>query len=132
MKHIFKKYEFQDESTAQTRIDALPSVEEDGVSSPSHSHTIVKLGHVVVTEGSYDEEGNEVSAPVLASNYSVDVLWSVKDITQVDVEEVLDEQGNVVTPQETSISYPYGWASKEISIEEGNGVHTFAGWSFNS
>ena len=73
-----------------------------------------------------------MSAPVLASNYSVDVLWSVKDITQVDVEEVLDEQGNVVTPQETSISYPYGWASKEISIEEGNGVHTFAGWSFNS
>ena len=129
MKHIFKKYEFQDESTAQSRIDALPKDEEGNF---IHSHTIVKLGHVVVTEGSYDEEGNEVSAPVLASNYSVDVLWSVKDITQVDVEEVLDEQGNVVTPQETSISYPYGWASKEISIEEGNGVHTFAGWSFNS
>ncbi len=132
MKHIFKKYEFQDESTAQARIDALPSVEEDGVSSPSHSHTIVKLGNVVVTEGSYDDEGNEVSAPVLASNYSVDVLWNVKEITQVDQEEVLDEVGNVVTPAETSISYPYGWASKEITIEEGNGVHTFAGWSFNS
>ena len=89
MKHIFKKYEFQDESTAQTRIDALPSVEEDGVSSPSHSHTIVKLGHVVVTEGSYDEEGNEVSAPVLASNYSVDVLWNRSELIEVD------EDGNV-------------------------------------
>lgn len=113
MKHIFKKYEFQDESTAQSRIDALPKDEEGNF---IHSHTIVKLGHVVVTEGSYDEDGNEVSAPVLASNYSVDVLWK-KD-------ELLDENNEV--------SYPYGWASKEISIEEGNGVHTFAGWSFNN
>ena len=120
MKHIFKKYEFQDESTAQTRIDALPSVEEDGVSSPSHSHTIVKLGHVVVTEGSYDEEGDEVSAPVLASNYSVDVLWNRSELTEVD------EDGN------ESFSFPYGWASKEITIEEGNGVHTFSGWSYVS
>ena len=39
--------------------------------------------------------------------YSVDVLWNG-----------LDES-------------PYGWKSKEISVE-GNGVHTFAGWTFNS
>ena len=117
MKHIFKKYEFQDESTAQTRIDALPKDEEGNF---IHSHTIVKLGHVAVTEGSYDEEGKEVSAPVLASNYSVDVLWNKSELTEVD------EDGN------ESFSFPYGWASKEITIEEGNGVHTFSGWSYVS
>ena len=116
MKYIFKKYEFQDEATAQSRIDALPSAtDEDGNTNPSHSHTVVKLGNVVVEQGTYDEEGNELTAPVLADKYSVDVLWKKSEIT--------DENGNT--------NYPYGWSSKEITIEEGNGVHTFAGWSFN-
>ena len=50
--------------------------------------------------------------------YSVDVLWNESGISEVD------EDGN------KSISYPYGWVSKEITVE-GNGVHTFAGWNFN-
>ena len=132
MKYIFKKYEYPSQETAQTRIDALPSVtDEDGNTNPSHSHTVVKLGHVVEVQGTYDEEGNELTAPVLASNYSVDVLWKASEITVETQAAVLDEQGNVITPAQTEIQYPYGWSSKEITIEEGNGVHTFAGWSFN-
>ena len=121
MAHIFKKYEFQDEATADSRIAALPSAtDEEGNSYPTHSHTIVKLGHLVVTEGTYDDEGNQLTAPVLASNYSIDVLWNE--------EELLDENGD--------IAYPYGWASKEVEYSESwvspNGAHTFFGWSFNS
>jgi len=132
MKYLFKKYEFQDEATAQTRIDALPHSEVDGESHPSHSHTVVKLGNIVVEQGTYDEEGEELTAPVLADKYSVDVLWKVSEITEETEAAVLDEEGNVITPAVTEIDYPYGWVSKEIEIEEGNGVHTFAGWSYSN
>ena len=132
MKYIFKKYEYPSQELAETRIAALPHQEVDGESYPSHSHTVVKLGNVVVTEGTYDDEGNELTAPVLADKYSVDVLWKASEITEETEAAVLDEEGNVITPAVTAIAYPYGWASKEITIEEGNGVHTFAGWSFNN
>ena len=132
MKYLFKKYEFQDEATAQTRIDALPHSEVDGESHPSHSHTVVKLGNIVVEQGTYDEEGEELTAPVLADKYSVDVLWNASEITEEVEAAVLDEEGNVITPAVTEIDYPYGWVSKEIEIEEGNGVHTFAGWSYSN
>ena len=132
MKYIFKKYEFETQELAETRIAALPHQEVDGESYPSHSHTVVKLGHPIVEQGTYDEEGNELTAPVLAENYSVDVLWRASEITVETQAEVLDENGEIVTPAETEIQFPYGWASKEITLEEGdNGVHTFAGWSFN-
>lgn len=120
MKYIFKKYEFETQDLAEKRIAALPHEEVDGESHPSHSHTVVKLGNVVITESTYDEEGNELTAPVLSDMYSVDVLWRASEITETD------EEGN------EEIDYPYGWVSKEITIEEGNGVHTFAGWSYSN
>ena len=132
MKYIFKKYEFETQELAETRIAALPHQEVDGESHPSHSHTIVKLGHVVQVEGTYDDEGNELTAPVLSDMYSVDVLWRASEITEETEAAVLDEDGNVVTPAVTEIQFPYGWVSKEIEIEEGNGVHTFAGWSYSN
>ena len=117
MKYIFKKYEFETQELAETRIAALPHQEVDGESHPSHSHTVVKLGNVVEVEGIYDEDGSELTAPILASNYSIDVLWRASEITETD------EEGN------QEIDYPYGWVSKEIEVE-GNGVHTFAGRNF--
>jgi hypothetical protein len=131
MKYLFKKYEFESQDLAETRIAALPYSEVDGESHPSHSHTVVKLGNVVVEQGTYDEEGEELTAPVLADKYSVDVLWKASEITEETEAAVLDEEGNVITPAVTEIDYPYGWVSKEIEIE-GNGVHTFAGWSYSN
>lgn len=137
MAHIFKKYEFQDEATAESRIAALPSAtDEEGNSYPTHSHTIVKLGYLVVTEGTYDEEGNELTAPVLSDKYSVDVLWNKEELQKVIEEAVYDEEGNLVKEAVTETDYPYGWSSKEVQYDEGwvspNGAHTFFGWSFNS
>ena len=129
MKYIFKKYEFETQELAETRIAALPHQEVDGESHPSHSHTVVKLGNVVQVEGTYDEDGNELTAPVLSDMYSVDVLWRASEITEETEAAVLDEDGNVITPAVTEIDYPYGWVSKEITVE-GNGVHTFAGRNF--
>ena len=113
MKYLFKKYEFTDQTEAESFIDGLPhETNEEGETYPAHAHTIVKLGQVVVTPGEYEQnedgELEETTAAVLADSYSVDVLWS-------DLEE-----------------QPEDWADFEITIEEGNGVHTFAGWSYNS
>jgi hypothetical protein len=112
MNHIFKKYEFTDEAAADELIDALPHSEDEetGELYPDHKHAIVKLGHIVVTPGEYeqDEDGElvETTAPVLADNYSVDVLW-----------QGIEEQ-------------PEDWAAYEIVIED-NGVHTFFGINYS-
>jgi hypothetical protein len=69
----FRKYEFGSQSAATTKINAL-GVDEDN--NPTHSHSIVRLGHIVLTDGEYDEEGEEITAPILSDNYHVDVLWN--------------------------------------------------------
>ena len=107
MGYLFKKYEFNSETQADEKIAALgTATDEDGNEYPTHSHTVVKLGFLPIVEPTFDDEGNVVDEGEYSTKYSVDVLWSE-----------LDES-------------PYGWKSYEISVE-GNGVHTFAGWSFN-
>ena len=66
------KYAFDSQAQAESKIEAL-GVNEDGY--PTHKHSIVKLGNIVLTQGTYDEEGKELTAPVLSSTYHVDVLW---------------------------------------------------------
>ncbi len=107
------KYEFNSQSDAESKIASLPhATDEDGNNYPTHKHTIVKLGHIVLEKGEYDAEGNETKAPVLSDKYCVDVLWK-------DLEEV-DEDGNV------TINHPYGWKSKAIDLDD-EGVHGFFG-----
>lgn len=133
MKYLFKKYEFESQELAETRIAALPHTEdEEGNEHPSHSHTVVKLGYLFTEQPTFDEEGELLTEGVQSDMYSVDVLWRASEITVETEAAVLDEEGNVITPAVTEIDYPYGWVSKEIEIEEGNGVHTFAGWSYSN
>ena len=107
MGYLFKKYEFDSQEQAESKIAALPhETDEDGNEYPSHKHTVVKLGYLPITEATFDDDGNVIDEGENSTKYSVDALWSE-----------LDES-------------PYGWKSYEISVE-GNGVHTFAGWSFN-
>lgn len=102
---LFKKYEFNSKEQAETKIAALPHTEIDDVSYLDGVHTIVHLGHLWITEPTYDADGEVLTEGVASDKYSVDVLW--KDLE----------------------SSPYGWASYEINVE-GNGVHTFAGRNF--
>ena len=67
-----RKYSFADEAAANAAIAALGQDEEGNA---THSHAIMKIGHIVETEGTYDDEGNEVTPPVLSSTYAVDVIW---------------------------------------------------------
>ena len=90
------KYEFVDKSQADSKIEALRE---------EHNHTIVKLGHIITQEGTYDENGNVITEPVLSNKYHVDVMWvGLKD-------------------------HPYGWKSYSVDLS-GNGIHSFLGVNY--
>lgn len=121
------KYEFKDKSTADAKIKALGvSTDEDGNEYPTHSHSIVKLGHIVLEQPELDEDGEVIKEAVLSENYHLDVAWNEKEITTIEEEAILDEDGMVITPEVISIDHPYGWKSASVDIET-NGVHSFFG-----
>ena len=69
---FFRKYEFGSKGSASTKINAL-GLDEEG--NPTHNHAVVRLGNIVLENGTYDEQGNEITPPVLTDTYHVDVLW---------------------------------------------------------
>ena len=126
------KYEFDSREQAQSKIDALgTATDENGNEYPTHKSTIVQLGNIVLEQGEYDEDGEEITAPVLSDKWHLDVAWSDADITTVEEEAVLDDEGMVVTPEVVSVDHPYGWKSYAVEIE-GDGVHSFFGLSYES
>jgi hypothetical protein len=68
-----RKYEFTNEAAADAAIAALPHDEEG---NPTHNNGIVKLGYLVVTPATYDDDGEELTAAVLSDVYAVDVDWA--------------------------------------------------------
>jgi len=126
------KYEFNSKEQAQEKIDALgTATDENGNEYPTHKSTIVQLGNIVLEQGEYDEDGEEVTAPVLSDKWHLDVAWSDSEITTVEEEAVLDDEGMILTPEVTSVDHPYGWKSYAVDIE-GDGVHSFFGLSYDS
>ena len=77
---IYLRYEFNDKAQAESKIAKL-----EGVNA-----SFIKLDKFVMTEGVYDSEGVEITAPVMSNGYALDVLW--RD---------LDDS-------------PYGWKSYEV------------------
>jgi hypothetical protein len=126
------KYEFNSKEQAQEKIDALgTATDENGNEYTTHKSTIVQLGNIVLEQGEYDEEGEEITAPVLSNKWHLDVAWDDAEITTVEEEAVLDDEGMIVTPEVTSVDHPYGWKSYAVDIE-GDGVHSFFGLSYDS
>lgn len=109
------KYEFLDKEQAETKIQSLgTAIDEDGNEYPTHKHTIVQLGYIVLQQGTYDEDGNELTAPVLSDKWHVDVLWK-----------------NLQADENGIIDHPYGWKSYAIDVND-NGVHSFLGLNYNN
>ncbi len=126
------KYEFNSKEQAQEKIDALgTATDENGNEYPTHKSTIVQLGNIVLEKAVYNQEGTEeITAPVLSDKWHLDVAWSDSEITTVEKEAVLDEEGMILTPEVVSVNHPYGWKSYAVEIE-GDGVHSFFGLSYN-
>lgn len=110
----FRKYEFGSKAAATTKINTL-GVDDEG--NPTHSHSIVRLGHLVVTEGTYDDEGEELTAPVLADNYSVDVLWDGEPDSSWDASMIWCEPMGVHTFGSSSAIREWTEKCKELHPE---------------
>ena len=103
MKNILiGKYEFNSEEQAKDKIRDL-GTEIEGEYTPDNIDSIVEIGFLLITPGTYDPvTGKEITPPVYSDKYSVDVLW-------------LDRVQN-----------PYGWAKYQINVQ-GEGAHSFFG-----
>jgi hypothetical protein len=78
---IYLRYEFNDKEQAEDKIAKLEDV----------NAAFIKLNKFVITEGTYDSEGVEITAPVMSTGYALDVLWRDLDAS------------------------PYGWKSYEVT-----------------
>lgn len=109
MAQIVKKYEFENESIVDSLIENLGvDTDEDGNEYPTHQNAIVKIGYFILTNGEYDDELNEIKAPILYDKFCVDVCWN-------------DENDNAIND----------WFEFEISIDN-EGIHSFAGVKYIS
>lgn len=78
---IYLRYEFNDKAQAESKMAAQEDV----------NASFIKLDKFVMTEGVYDDEGVEITAPVLSEGYALDVMWRDLDAS------------------------PYGWKSFEVT-----------------
>jgi len=100
------KYEFESKEQAESKIRSLGVQEdENGVETPSHPHSIFKIGNIVLEPAEYDEEGEVTKEAVYSTKYSVDALF-------VGLED-----------------HPYGWKSYYVDVK-GEGVHSFMGLKY--
>jgi len=77
---IYLRYEFNDKEQAEEKIAKLEDV----------NASFIKLNKFVLEEGTYNEEGEELTPPVLSEGYAIDVLWRELDAS------------------------PYGWKTYEV------------------
>lgn len=77
---IYLRYEFNDKEQAEEKVAKLKDV----------NASFIKLDKFVMTEGIYDEDGVEITAPAMSEGYALDVLW--RDLN----------------------ASPYGWKSYEV------------------
>lgn len=96
------KYEFSSKEQADKKIEDL-GVSEEGF--PTHNHSIVRLGNIVLSKATYDKEGNELTPATYSDKYHVDVLWQGIN------------------------SHPYGWSTYSIDLND-EGTHSFFGVSY--
>ena len=94
---IYLRYEFNDKEQADTKIDALHTTDAEGNEICNVNASFIRLNKFVMTEGTYDSEGAEITAPVLSDGYALDVIWRDLDKS------------------------PYGW--KSFEVEPSNPKH---------
>ncbi len=103
------KYEFNDKEQVKEKIEDLGvDYDFEGNQYPTHNHSIVELGNIVLQKGEYEIKDGEmqmIKEPILSENYHVDVIWS-------DLEK-----------------HPYGWKTYSCDLDT-EGMHSFSGLSY--
>jgi hypothetical protein len=103
------KYEFNDKEQVKEKIEDLGvDYDFEGNQYPTHNHTIVELGNIVLQKGEYEIKDGEmqmIKEPILSDKYHVDVIWSdLKD-------------------------HPWGWKTYSCDLDT-EGMHCFFGLSY--
>jgi hypothetical protein len=65
-----------------TKVDAEKDLKAKGVYIETNEgltyaigvHAVVEIGKIITTDGTYDEEGNELTAPIYADGYHYDIM----------------------------------------------------------
>jgi hypothetical protein len=70
------KLKYTNKETAEKNLKAkgVYVVTEEGLTYGTGIHAVVEIGKIVTTDGTYDEEGNELTAPIYADGYHYDVM----------------------------------------------------------
>ena len=67
------KLKYTDKETAIADLIAKNVIDEDG-NYQQGIHAVVEIGLIVLTDGTYDEEGNVIIEPIYADGYHYDVM----------------------------------------------------------
>ena len=68
---------FPDESTAKVELACYVDTEGNWITA-SHTHALDPVG-VIITPGTYDIEGNELTAPVPLAGWHVNLIGALPD-----------------------------------------------------
>ena len=75
MVYIYKlKYLNKETAMADLLAKKVYIETEEGLSYGSGIQAVVEIGKIVLEDGTYDEDGEELTAPVLAEGYHYDVM----------------------------------------------------------
>lgn len=100
----------QDEVLDEEGNVLFPAVEASGPLIPAPGVTITEMGPYVLTPGTYDEEGNEVTAPVLDNRFHAN-FWLTPSLVERGLWKqwalawTLDGQAGTPNNQEESVVY---------------------------
>ena len=100
------KYQFDSKEQGISKIASLGSAtDENGNEYPTHNHTIVTLGHIVLQPAVIDADDVIITEAILSEGWHLDALW-------IGLTE-----------------HPYGWKSYNVDLTS-EGSHGFAGVSY--
>ena len=99
------KYEFNSKEQFETKFKALHTEDEEGNLIPKFKFAVIQIGHLVIEDGVYDEEGEVITPSLMDDKWHVDALW-------YNLED-----------------HPYGWGDFSIDIDT-EGMHSFLGISY--
>jgi hypothetical protein len=71
------KLKYVDKKAALKDLKAK-GVYNDDLSFGDGIHAVVEIGIITLTDGTYDEEGNEITPPVFAEGYHYDIMSETK------------------------------------------------------
>jgi len=96
------KYEFASKQEALEAIKSLgvSTDEETNQEYPTHKHSVVDLGNIVLTQGEYDEEGNEVEDASHRLNLEAESLRNKAMLHILQQGVSVDKQGEKVYLQD--------------------------------